>query len=67
VNSHNSQYCSAENPRLIHELPPHDEKLGVWCAISAHKINEPIFYDNTVNAARYANNIQNPFFAKLTE
>jgi len=30
VNSKNSQYWSAENPGLIHELLFHDEKIGIW-------------------------------------
>jgi hypothetical protein len=66
VNSQN-RYWSAENPRLIHELPLHDEKIGVLCAISAHTIIGPIFYDNTVNAARYVNGILSPFFTELAE
>jgi hypothetical protein len=35
VNSKNSQYWSAENSEIIHEIPLHDEKAGVWCAMSA--------------------------------
>jgi hypothetical protein len=37
VNSQNSRYWSAESPGLIHELPLHDEKTGVWCAMSARR------------------------------
>jgi hypothetical protein len=64
VNSQNNQYLSAENPRFI---PLHDKRIGVWCAISAHRITGLIFFDDTVNAARYVNNNLSPFFAKLTE
>jgi hypothetical protein len=35
VNSKNSWYWSAENSGIIHEIPLHDEKTGVWCALSA--------------------------------
>jgi hypothetical protein len=56
-----------EHSKFIHELSLHDEKICVWCVISAHKITGLIFYDNTVNAARYVNNILSPFCAKLTE
>jgi hypothetical protein len=66
VNSQNNRYWSAENPRFIYELPLHDERNGVWCAKSARRITGPIFYNDTVNAARYVNNILSPFFAKLT-
>jgi hypothetical protein len=67
VNSQNNQYWSAENPRLIHELPLHDEEIGVSCAISACRIIRPVIYDDSLNAARYVNNILSPFFTKLTE
>jgi hypothetical protein len=60
-------YWSAENPRLIHKHPLHDEKIVVWCAIGACRIIGPILYDDTFNAARYVNNILSPFFAELTE
>jgi hypothetical protein len=67
VNSQNNQYWSVENPRFIHKLPLHDKRIGVWCAISARRIIGPIIYNDTVNAARYVNNILSPFFAELTE
>jgi hypothetical protein len=67
VNSQSNWYWSAENPRLIYKLPLHDEKVGVWHAISACRITGPVFYDDTVNAARYVNNTLSSYFAKLTE
>jgi hypothetical protein len=35
--------------------------------ISAQRIIRSIFYNDTVNAARYMNNILSPLFTKLTE
>jgi hypothetical protein len=35
--------------------------------MSAHRVTGLIFYDDTVHAVRYANNIQRQFFAELTE
>jgi hypothetical protein len=67
VNSQNNQYWSAKNSRLIRKHAPHDKKVGVWCAISVYRINGPIFYNATVNGARYVNNIPSPFFAQLIE
>jgi hypothetical protein len=67
VSSKNSQYWSAGNPRFIHELPLHDKNIGVWCPISGHRMIGSIFYDDTVHAARYMNNILCLFFAELTE
>jgi hypothetical protein len=65
VNSQNDCYWGAEN--LIHELPLHDKRIGVWCTISACRIIGSICYNDTVNAARYVNNILSPFFTELTE
>jgi len=31
-------YWFAENPILIHEVPPHDIEDAVWCAVSATTI-----------------------------
>jgi hypothetical protein len=62
VNSRNNRYWSAENPGIVHELPLYDETIGVWCAMSARRVIGPIFYDYTVNAVRYVNNILRPFF-----
>jgi hypothetical protein len=33
VKCQNSQYWSAEDTGLFHELPLHDEKIGVSCAM----------------------------------
>jgi hypothetical protein len=35
VNSHDIRYWNAENPGLFHEFPLLDEKIGIWCVISA--------------------------------
>jgi hypothetical protein len=67
VNSQNNQYWSAENLRFIRKLPLYDKRICVWCALCAHRISGPIFYDDAVNAARHVNNILSPFFTKLTE
>jgi hypothetical protein len=53
--------------KTYHECSLHDEKVGVWYVISACRIIGHIFYDDTVNAARYMNNILSPFFPELTE
>jgi hypothetical protein len=40
VNIQNMRYRSAGNPGVIHELPLHEEEIGVWCAMSAcHEIS----------------------------
>ena len=67
VNSQNNRFWSLENPHNIHEVPLHDVKIGVWCAISGRRIIGPIFYDGTINAQRYVDLILQPFFAEVTE
>ena len=38
VNSQNTRYWSSKNWHVIHEMPLHDLKIGVWCAVSGIKI-----------------------------
>lgn len=66
VASQNNRYWSTENPHLIHEIPLHDAKVGVWCAITAQRIIGPIFFNETVNSERYRANILAPFFQLLS-
>jgi hypothetical protein len=67
VYSQNNWYLNAESARLIHELPVDDNKVGVCCAVSTLRLVLSIFYDDTVNAARYVNNILCPFFVDVTD
>jgi hypothetical protein len=67
VNGQNNRYRSAENPHSIHEVPLHDVKIGVWCAISAHRIIGSVFCQYTINSERYVRLILTPFFRELTE
>ncbi|GFX37633.1 hypothetical protein TNCV_3201561 [Trichonephila clavipes] len=66
INSHTDRFLAAENMRIYH-TPLHDQKVGVWCAVSAHHIIGRIFFHPTVNLERYISNILNPFVAALTE
>jgi hypothetical protein len=66
VNSQNNRYWSAENPHSIHEVPLHDVKIGVWCAISAHRITGPEYLQETINSERYVRLMLTTFFRELT-
>jgi hypothetical protein len=44
VNAQNSRVCDTENPRVLHQRPLHDIKVGVWCAVSARRVIGPIFF-----------------------
>ena len=67
VNSQNNRYWSSDNPHEFQEQPLHDQKIGVWCAISSRRIVGPIFFEQTVNSNRYIVNILNPFLEQLTD
>lgn len=54
INSQNFRTWSTENPHTFTETSLHPKKIGVWCAISRTKIIGPIFFENTINAERYA-------------
>jgi hypothetical protein len=62
VNSQNNRYWSAENPHFIHEVPLHDVKIGVWYAITAHRIIGPVLFQETINFELYVRLILTPFF-----
>jgi len=38
---------------LIYEVPVHDVGVGMWCAISAARIDEPILIPETMNSYQY--------------
>jgi hypothetical protein len=63
----NNRYWSSINPRQTFEVPLHDQKIGVWCAITASRIVGPIFFENTINSERYVTDILGPFFDSITE
>jgi len=52
VNSRNSRYWSLHNLWLIHEVPIHDFKIGVWCNVSTDKIMGPIFFEDIISPER---------------
>jgi hypothetical protein len=39
--------------------------IGVWCTISINHITGPIFYEGTLDAEWYSNEILKPFFVNL--
>jgi hypothetical protein len=56
---------SSENPHFFIETPQYPQKVGVWAAISQHRIIGPIFLEGNINAARYRNEILTPFSNQL--
>ena len=48
-------------------MPLHDEKIGVWCAISRARLIGPIFFTGTINQECYRTEILQPFLSRLTQ
>jgi hypothetical protein len=44
INAQNNRYWSSINPKQTFEVPLHDQKTGVWSAITASRIVGPIFF-----------------------
>ena len=66
TNTQNSRTWATENPHETFEKPLHDQKIGVWCAVSRSRMIGPIFFHSTVNSDRYIKDIFIPFSEQLT-
>jgi hypothetical protein len=42
-------------------------RAGVWCALSARRIVEPVFFNEIINEERYVQVLLGQFFSELTE
>jgi hypothetical protein len=68
VKSQGNRYWSTENPRSVHEVPLHDLKAGVWCAIRVRRVNGPVFsFRETIYSERYVSLVLSPFFDQLID
>jgi hypothetical protein len=67
INAQNNRYWSNINPSQTFEVPFHDQNIDVWCAITASRIVEPIFFENTINSEWYVIDILRPFLDSITE
>ena len=65
VSLQNSRLWSSDNPHSLHETPLHDKKVGVWIAISRHRIVGPIFFMNTINSKHYCLDILHAFIGQM--
>ena len=46
INKQSCRYWSAENSKIIHELPLHSQKVTVWCGMTCERIIGPCFFEN---------------------
>jgi hypothetical protein len=67
INNQNNRYWSRENPHDVHEVPLHDLKVGVWCAISAWRAIQPMSFHKTINSEHYVRMSLSPFSGQLTD
>lgn len=59
--------CQITVARAVLELPLHDLKVGIWCAVSVQRINGPMPFSKTLNSKRCVKLILLPFFDVLTK
>lgn len=70
VNSHNAIHWGTEKPTEVQSVPLHSLKITIWCAISAHGLLGPYFFEEngntvTVNSARYLEVVKRQFIPDL--
>jgi hypothetical protein len=65
VNSQNNGFLEQWKSSCPNSTSPLRQTIGVWCAISANRVIEPIFYEGTLDAQRYINEILYPFCVNL--
>lgn len=64
LNKQNNRIWAFEQPIEGIEVPLQDEKVLVWCAISAEKIYGPYFFESYVNQQNYLEMLKNFFWPK---
>jgi hypothetical protein len=51
VNRH-KQILVLENPHTIHDVPPNDCEVGVWCAVNARTVTAPASFEEVIHNSR---------------
>jgi transposase len=64
VNKQNNRIWADSQPLVGIETPLHDEKVLVWCAISAARIYGPYFFSEHVNQHNYLTMLKDFFWKK---
>lgn len=65
VNSQTMRMWSSDNPHIFRETPLHPLKIGIWIGVSRRRLIGPIFFEQTVTAQRYREDIFNAFVNQL--
>ena len=65
LNKQNNRIWSDSRPLEGIEVPLYNQKVLVWCAISANRVFGPNFVEESVNKDNYLHMLQNYFSPKL--
>ena len=65
LNNQNNRQWSKSNPYIGIEKPLYDQKILVWCAISANRVFGPYYFEDTVNQHNYLEMLKNYFWPKV--
>ena len=65
VNIQNKRQWSTDQPDLEIERPLQDQKILVWCGISANRVFGPYYFEDTVNQVNYLEMLKKFFWPKL--
>ena len=64
VNNQNNRVWTLERPLDSIQVPLHDQKVMVFCAISANKIYGPYYFEGNVDSKKYHHMLENWFWKK---
>jgi hypothetical protein len=67
IHSQNYRTWATKNPHNFVESNLHPQKIGVWVAMSRRRIIGPIFFNETITAERYRNQILEVFINQQHE
>lgn len=65
INNQNNRQWSKSQPYIGVEKPLHDQKILVWCAISAKRVFGPFYFEENVNQYNYRDMLINYFWPKV--
>ena len=67
VNNQHNKYWRSKILHAVYNVPLHDLKVTVWCAVTECKIINQMFFKETINSYHYIQLILTLFFRELTQ
>jgi len=67
LNHQNNRVWSDSQPCIGNQKPLHDQKILVWCAISAKRVFGPYYFKKSVNQQNYLEMLKNFFWPKVLD